>query len=437
MSQKERDRLHWLKLAESKQITQAKAAEQMKVSDRWVRKLLARKKREGDRVVIHGLRGGRSNRRLPERLRKRVLRLVRREYGDFGPTLISEYLAQEHGLAVGKETVRKWMIGEGLWRAKRARVGQVHTWRARRECRGELVQWDTSVHAWLEDRGPATMYLVALIDDATNMLYARFVEADTAEHNMRVLWGYLERYGRPQAVYTDQAGMFQPTLARGWKSEDPGEKTETQIGRALRELGMEWIGAHSPQAKGRVERCFGTLQDRLVKALRKADVRSLEEANAYLEQVFLPMWNQRFVCPPARAADGHRSLEKLELSSILSVVETRRVANDHSVQWRGVKWQIPREEIRPGMRASTVRVEQRLDGSMVARVQAQSISLVRCQDEPAMEPTLPPTQPPSRRLKPALGQSRWMDQFRVKGNAAWRAYREEQSKAQSPPVPAS
>lgn len=435
MNQKERDRLHWLRQAETKQITQAKAAEQMKVSDRWVRELLARKKKQGDRVVIHGLRGGRSNRQLPGRLRKRVVGLVRRDYGDFGPTLIAEYLEQEHGISVGKETVRKWMIGEGLWKPKRARVGQVRTWRARRECRGELLQWDTSVHAWLEDRGADMMYLVALIDDATNTLYARFVEADTSEHNMRVLWGYLERYGRPQAVYTDKAGMFQPTLARGWKTEDPGEKSETQIGRALRELGIEWIAAHSPQAKGRVERCFRTLQDRLVKALRKAGVRTLEEANVHLEQVFLPMWNQRFVCTASSPADGHRRMNKLDLSSILSIVETRRVSNDHTVAWRGVKWQIPREAIRRGMRASTVRVEQRLNGSMVARVQAQCISLVRCQGEPSVEPTPLPTHRSSRRFKPAPGQSPWMNQFRVKGNAAWQAYREEQSKGQ--PVPAT
>ena len=277
------------------------------------------------------------------------------------------------------------------------------------------------------------MYLVALIDDATNTLYARFVEADTTEQNMRVLWGYLERYGRPQAVYTDKAGMFQPTLAPGWKTEDPGEKTETQIGRALRELGIEWIAAHSPQAKGRLERCFGTLQDRLVKALRKARVKTLEAANVYLEGVFLPMWNQRFVRAPASSVDGHRSLEKLELNSILSVVETRRVDNDHTVPWRGVKWQIPREGISRGMRGSTVRVEQRLNGSMVARVEGKFISLVRCQEEAAVDPT-PPRQPgPNRRFKPGPGQSRWMDQFRVKGNEAWRIYRQEQ--AQTPSVP--
>src|SRR5579863_4660278 len=431
MSQQERDRLHWLKQAEGKQITQAEAAERMKVSERWVRKLLQRKKREGDRVVVHGLRGGRSNRRLPERLRKRVLGLVRREYRDFGPTLIAEYVEQEHGLVVGKETVRKWMIDEGLWKPKRARMGQVHTWRARRECRGELLQWDTSVHAWLEDRGPAKMYLVALIDDATNTLYARFVEADTTEQNMRVLWGYLDRYSRPQAVYTDKAGMFQPTLPPGWKTEDPGEKTETQIGRALRELGIEWIAAHSPQAKGRVERCFGTLQDRLVKALRKARVKTLEAANAYLDNVFLPQWNQRFVRPPASAAEGHRGLDKLDLSSILSVVEPRGVSNDYTVQWRGVKWQIPRVAIRPGLRGSRLRIEQRLDGTMVARIDGRSVALQRC-DGMAKSNEARKIPRPGKRFQPPPGQSRWMDRFTVNGNAAWRAYREQQSKASGP-----
>jgi transposase len=427
MSQRERDRLHWLKQAEAKQITRAKAAERMGVSERWVRELLRRKKKAGDRVVVHRLRGRPSNRKLPERTRSRVLRWIQREYSDFGPTLIAEYLQSEHGLEVGKETVRKWMVGAGLWKTKRARVGKVHSWRARRESRGELVQWDTSVHAWLEDRGPALMYLVGMIDDATNTLHARFVESDTTDQNLRVLWSYLERYGRPQAVYTDKAGMFQPTLARGWKSDDPEPKTETQIGRALRELGIEWIAAHSPQAKGRVERCFGTLQDRLVKALRKAQVRTLEQANAYLEKVFLPLWNERFARSAASEVEGHRGLEKLDLGSILSVVEQRGVANDYTVQWRGVKWQIPKAAIRPGLRGSRLRIEQRLDGTMVARIDGRSVALQGCQaittaNEPRKE------RRPGKRFQPAPGQSRWMDRFRVNGNAAWRSFREQQSK---------
>lgn len=428
MSQRERDCLNWLKQAETKQITQAQAAERMGVSERWVRKLLRRKKQRGDWVVVHALRGRLSNRRLPESMRKRVLRLIAREYQDFGPTLIAEYLWSEHSLVVGKETIRKWMTAAELWKPKPAQVSKVHLWRARKECRGELVQWDTSVHAWLEDRGPAAMYLVAMIDDATNTLHARFVEADSTEQNMQVLWSYLERYGRPQAVYTDKAGMFQPTLARGWKTDDPAPKAETQIGRALRELGIEWIAAHSPQAKGRIERCFGTLQDRLVKALRKAKVRKMPEANAYLEQVFLPMWNQRFVRNPANAMDGHRELGRVNLSSSLSVVETRRVANDYTVQWRGVRWQIPREAIRPGLRGTTLRIEQRLDGAMVARDGSKFLSLLRCESESAVKSPNRSPHHTNRRPKAAPKQSRWMDAFRVKGNEQWRAYRDQRSK---------
>jgi hypothetical protein len=168
-----------------------------------------------------------------------------------------------------------------------------------------LVQWDTSVHAWLEERGPAKMYLIALIDDATSRLFARFVAADSTEHHMRVLWAYLERYGRPQAVYTDRAGLFQPTLAPGWKDEEPGQKTETQMGRAFRELGIEWIAAHSPQAKGRIERSFQTLQDRLVKRLRRAGVKSLEAANRYLEDEFLAEWERRFTVKAASEVNAH------------------------------------------------------------------------------------------------------------------------------------
>jgi transposase len=430
MSQQERDRLHWLRQAEAKQITQAKAAQRMQVSERWVRKLLRRKKREGDRVVLHGLRGRRSNRRLSASVKRRAVKRIAKQYRDFGPTLAAEYLGAD-GLKVGKETVRKWMIEAGLWKAKRARVSKVHMWRARRDSCGELLQWDTSVHAWLEERGPEKMYLVAMIDDATNRLHARFVEADTSEQNMWVLWRYLELYGRPQTVYTDKAGMFQPTLARGWKTEDPKPKTETQLGRALRELGIEWIAAHSPQAKGRIERCFGTLQDRLVKALRQAGVRTREAANRYLEETFLPDWNRRFVHTPASAVEGHRPLEKLELASILSVVETRRVGNDYTVPWRGEQWQIPRLAIRPGLRGSRLRIEQRLDGCMVARIEGGSVGLHRCGETSAQKIAVKPAQSQRKRYKPVPGQSRWMSGFRVSGNAAWRAYREQGSETHS------
>jgi hypothetical protein len=160
-------------------------------------------------------------------------------------------------------------------------------------------------------------------------------------------------------------------------------------------------------------------------------VRTLEQANAYLENVFLPLWNQRFARPPANKVEGHRGLEKLDLSSVLSVVEPRGVANDYTVQWRGVKWQIPRAAIRPGLRGSRLRIEQRLDKTMVARIDGRSVALQRCDGTTMPNQTLT-TRRPGRRYQPSAGQSRWMDHFRVNGNAAWRAYREQQSKASGP-----
>jgi len=174
MSQEERDRLHWLKLTREKKITQKVAAERMGVSARWVRKLLRKLKRNGDGAVVHGLRKRPSNRKIGEAVRQRAIELVRSEYSDFGPTLASEYLSENYALEVSKETLRKWMIGAKLWRAKPATISEVHVWRPRRECFGELVQWDTSEHEWLEGRGPK-LYLVAMIDDATSRALARLV----------------------------------------------------------------------------------------------------------------------------------------------------------------------------------------------------------------------------------------------------------------------
>ncbi len=422
MGQRERDRLKVLHEVERGHLTQRQGAGQIGMSERGFRKLLARYRVKGDGAVVHALRGRRSNRRVEAKLARRAVRLVEREYADFGPTLAAEYLEREHGIELSRETLRQLMIEAGLWKAQGRQVKTVHVWRERRSCRGELVQWDTSVHAWFEERGPAKMFLVALIDDATSTLFARFVPADSTAENMRVLWAYVERYGRPQSVYTDKASLFQPTLAPGWRSEEPGEKTESQLGRALREMGIEWIAAHSPQAKGRVERSFGTLQDRLVKALRKAGISSLGEANAYLEDVFLPSWNGRFSVEPASEVDAHRPLSGLlDLASILSHVESRQVANDYTVAWDGARWQIPRESVRVGLRGQKIRVERRLDGRVMARVADRHVELTRC--ETPGRAVIEPVKVRRKRYVPKAGESRWMDGFRVAGDEAWKASR--------------
>jgi transposase InsO family protein len=203
-------------------------------------------------------------------------------YRGFGPTLAAEYLRKKHGIEASKETVRQWMIRGKLWQAKPEKVKKVHVWRPRRSRLGELVQWDTSEHDWLEGRGEK-LYLIAMIDDATSRLWARFVRHDSTEENMKLLWSYLEKFGRPLAFYTDKASLFRTAEKR--KRDEPGvekdavEMPPSQIGRALRELGITWIAAHSPQAKGRVERNFHTAQDRLVKGMRVAGVKTIEQAN--------------------------------------------------------------------------------------------------------------------------------------------------------------
>jgi hypothetical protein len=413
LSEKERDRLKVLHEVKQGHLTQSQAAEQVGMSERGFRKLLKRFRKKKDSAVVHGLRGRRSNRGLPEETATKAVQAVRQEYRDFGPTLAAEYLDKDLQISLSRETLRQLMIREGIWKAKTQKISEVHVWRPRRSCQGELVQWDTSVHAWLEDRGPGKMYLIALIDDASSTLFGRFVPADSGEQHRRVLRAYVERYGRPQAVYTDKASLFQPTLAPGWKTEEPGPKNETQMGRAFRELGIEWIAAHSPQAKGRIERCFGTLQDRLVKGLRRAGAGTLEAANEYLEGEFLKDWNQRFTVQPDSGVNAHRPMNPaLDLESILSHVEQREVTNDYTVAWDGGRWQIPKAVVRPGLRRSSIRVEERLDGTLQARIGEQFVTLTVCAKAVKFGITSERKRP-ARRHVPPPGQSRWMQHFSV------------------------
>ena len=416
LRQKERDRLKVLHEVKQGHLTQAAAAEQLGISERWVRELVRRVRKKGDRAVVHGLRGRPSKRRISGKKQAKAIELYRREYGDFGPTLAAEYLAEKHGIGVSKETLRKWLIEAGAWQAKPRRVKDVHVWRPRRSCRGELVQWDTSIHDWLEGRGAEPIKLIAMIDDASNELFARFVAEDSTAEHMRVLRSYLERNGRPQAFYTDKAGLFRVNPRRKGATEEMTEAGESQIGRALRELGIELIHAHSPQAKGRVERCFGTLQDRLVKGLRKAGAATMADANRYLQRYFLAEWRRRFRREPASQVDAHRPLGAAkDLDSILSHVENRQVTNNYTVSWDGKPYQIPREAVRPGLRSSWVRVEGRLDGKVWARIGNAAVPMKRCAP-PLPEVTIKPAAE-TRKDHNRGGRSKWMENFDLSKSA--------------------
>src|SRR5216683_1584119 len=383
MTQADRDQLVTLKKAKRNLITQREAAEELELSIRQVQRLLYGLKQQGDKAVVHGLRGRASNRRIEEQIERQAVQILSaRVYEGFGPTLAAEYLESKHGIEASKETVRQWMMRGKLWRAKKEKVKQVHAWRPRRSRFGELVQWDTSEHDWLEGRGEK-LYLIAMIDDATSRLFARFVREDSTAENMKLLWSYLEKFGRPVAFYTDKASLFQ--TAEKHKRDEPGvekdavEMPPTQIGRALRELGITWIAAHSPQAKGRVERNFQTAQDRLVKGMRVAGVKTIEQANQYLEQEYLVWWERELTVEPANADDAHRPLDKSHnLAASLSQVETRQVGNNYTFRVDGKLYQIEREGIVIGLRRATVRVEKRLDGSLAVRHGERYLPLKPC-----------------------------------------------------------
>ena len=386
LSQRDRDRLIVLAGIERGHWSQREGALQLRLSTRWVRKLLARRRREGDGGIVHRLRGRASNRRIGEAERERVMAAVRQRYADFGPTLAGERLAGE-GLRVSRETLRKWMAAEGLWQVRKKRLRQVHVWRERRAARGELVMMDSSRFRWLEERGPE-LHLIAMIDDASSQLWGRFVEHDSTEENLRTLGGWLERYGRPQALYTDRNSLFVTTRPVQQAEQLEGQVTaRTQFGRALYELGIGWIAAHSPQAKGRIERLFGTLQDRLVKQMRLEGIATVEEANRYWEEVFLPMWEQRFTVEPRRQQDAHRELgPEQRLEEILSIRVGRQLSNDYTVRWQARTWALAREQVTPGMRGAPVEVEQRLDGTMWLRFRGSYLRLTPC---PAPLPASP------------------------------------------------
>ena len=383
MTQADRDRLVTLKKAKKRIITQREAAEELGVSVRHVKRLIFALKKRGDKMVIHGLRGKSSKRKIDEKIEQEAVKILSAPvYKGFRPTLATEYLANKHGIEVSKETVRQWMIRAKLWQGKRTKLKQVHTWRPRRSRFGELVQWDTSEHDWLEGRGEK-LYLIAMIDDATSRLFARFVRHDSTEENMKVLWSYLEKFGRPLAFYTDKASLFRNNGKRRRDEpgvdKDPVEMPPTQIGRALRELGITWIAAHSPQAKGRVERNFETAQDRLVKGMRVAGVTTIEQANEYLSNDYLVWWERELTVDAVNSDDAHRPLEKChKLAASLSHVETRQVRSDYTLRWGGKLYQIKRGAVTSGLRSANVRVEQRLDGSLAVRHGERYLPIEEC-----------------------------------------------------------
>jgi hypothetical protein len=358
MSQKERDVLKILHGVLRGERSQAEAARLLDLSTRQVRRIQRKLQAHGDAALVHGLRGQPSNHQPKAAFQQAVLEAYRQRYADFGPTFASEKLAEE-GLVVRPQTLRRWLLAAGLWQRQRRRE-QHRSRRPRRAGFGELVQMDASIHDWLEGRGEE-LVLISMIDDATSRVLARFYPAGTTETHLDLLGRWLRRFGRPLELYTDRHSIFEP--------QDKGKAlpdAETQFGRALRELGIGLIRAHSPQAKGRIERSFGTAQDRWVKELRLAGVTTCQQANEVLDRL-LPAHNRRFSQAARQAADAHRPLGPgHDLAAILSIQEQRVVANDYTIRFRNRIYQLLKP-IWPGQRGGKVVIELRLEGEMAIR----------------------------------------------------------------------
>ena len=350
-------RLHVIEKVLEGILKQVEAAEILSLSGRQIRRIVKRIRREGSRGIVHRSRGRPSNRRISDKIRERVIQLYRTEYKGFGPTLASEKLQERDGIGVSDETLRGWLIEAGEWERVRRRKRH-REWRERKHRYGEMVQMDGSHHDWLEGRGPECV-LMGYIDDARGDVFGRFYGYEGTLPAMDSFRRYIQKNGLPLCIYLDKYKTYKSTAKPSIQDELNGRGPLSNFERALRELGVEVKHANSPQAKGRIERLFGTLQDRLVKEMRLRGIRTLEEANLFLEE-YLPIYNQRFTVPPKESGNLHRPLGRgVDLDAILCKKTERTLRNDFTVAHHRKLYQV--EE---AIQASKVTVQDRIDGSL-------------------------------------------------------------------------
>ena len=358
---KELKRLEIIRKVLDQQINQQDAAEVLRLSDRQVRRIVKRVREEGARGVIHRWRGKEGRHRIAEKIRRKVIETYRRVYEGFGPTLASEKLWERDKIKVCDETLRLWLIAEGLWKVKRQKEVKKRSWRARKEHIGEMVQMDGSHHDWLEGRGPK-LVLMGYIDDATSRVYAKFYDYEGTKPAMESLKEYIKKNGIPTSIYLDKHSAYKVNKAERYKNWPFRDKEElTQFERAGRQLGIEIIHADSAPAKGRVERLFGTSQDRLIKEMRLEEIKTKEEANKFLVK-YLPKFNKRFNVAAKASGDYHRSAEGVDLDEILSIQTEHVLRNDRTVMHQKRLYQVLNKT-----RAQRVKVHEYLNGRMTIK----------------------------------------------------------------------
>jgi len=394
MSVKELRRVHVIRQAMEKKLTQVQAGILLGLTPRHIRRLIERVAQAGDQGLAHRGRGKPSNRQIPEPVKTKALTLYEQQYGDFGPTLAAEKLAERQGMVVNAETLRGWLLAKGVTHFQR-RKRPHRAWRERKAHVGELVQLDGSHHDWFEGRGPRSV-LMAYIDDASSRVFARFYEYEGTIPAMDSFHRYIRQYGIPLAIYADKHTTDQSPAPPTVDEQLAGVTPTSQFGRALGELGVELIAAHSPQAKGRVERLFKTFQDRLIKELRLAGGSTLDEANRFLED-YLPIYNQRFSVQPVQPADLHRPRPaSRELDRSLCIKTTRCLRRDWTVAHHGHRYQV-----QTNVRATHVQVEERVNGTMRITHHGRTLGFHAITSRPVKAATITPVHPPRRPVTPS------------------------------------
>ncbi len=363
MSSKERLHLELVGRVERKDLTVVKAAELAGISLRQMRRICKRHRAEGDGGLVHRSRGRHPNNRLPDQVRSEVVSLYREKYGDFGPTLACEKLAHD-GHELSSDTLGRLLKEAGLWQPRRRR-SKHRLRRQRRSCFGELIQMDGSEHDWFEGRGDRAVLMV-MIDDATNLMLARFFRRENLDSAMEMFQRWADVHGLPRALYVDRAAIYRADREATGEELIAGVEPVTQFGRAMRQLDVELILANSPQAKGRVERRNGLLQDRLVKEMRLAEINGIEAANTFLDNGYLGELNDRYACPATEAADVHRLVEEhVKLDQVLCEQELRVVGRDWCVRWNNQHLQIDKRHESLALAGKQVLIKQKRDGTLL------------------------------------------------------------------------
>lgn len=398
-----------------KSINQQEAASLLGITDRQMRRIVSRVRNDGERGVVHRSRGRKGRRRIAEAVRSRILDLYRERYQGFGPTLASEKLWELDHIRVSDETLRLWLMSEGLWTVSRRGELKDRSWRARKDRFGEMVQMDGSHHAWLEDRGPK-LVLMGYIDDATSMFHGKFFEYEGTKPAMGGLRSYAGKYGLPGQVYLDKHSTYKVNSQKkryaNWAFED--KEALTQFERACKQLGVEVIHANSPQAKGRIERVFKTLQDRLVKEMRLRGIKTIEDANKFLEE-YLPKFNVKFSVEARLAGNVHRPIDKsVKIDEILSVQVEHVLRNDRTVLHERKLYQVLSKT-----RAKRVVVFEYLNGRMAFKHAGARLPFKAIDQRPAPLPK-PPCKVKRRYWQRGSNGKKWGRLFHLAGSTPFR-----------------